>query len=260
MKQIQTIIDSLNNDSFYAIRITNADTLKVIGTNLTGDDMIRDHESVEGFFNDLFSSVQNVVIQPRRKNGSSYKDAGEPQKICTEAKEPQQTAPITPTLTAIPMPADSLNGLMGGLNAMEVSFRHQHYPMLLRENDQLKTENATLKEKIDTMKEEALEARFSDSKAEGNKDLLSGLMGALPAILTAASSLKGGGVPLPTAGLASPEVEENVSVTKQNMIQAIKGSSDQVAAYMLITLKGINTVPEFAEQLEKLLTENNLIP
>jgi hypothetical protein len=258
MKQIQTIINSLNNDPFYAIRITNADTLKVIGTNLTGEDLIRDYETVEGFFNDLFSSVQNVVIQPRRKNGSSYKDAGEPQKICTAAKETQQTAPITPTLTAIPMPADSMNGLMGGLNAMEMSYRHQHFPKLERENDKLKADNEALKEKIDKMKEEALEARFSESKAEGNKSLISGLMGALPGLISAAASLKNGS-PLPTAGLASPEVD-NLSITKQNMIQAITDSSDQVTAYMLITLKGINTVPEFAEQLEKLLTENNLIP
>ncbi len=257
MKQIQTIIDSLNNDPFYAIRITNADTMKVIGTNLTGEEMINEHESVEGFFNDLFSSVQNVIIQPRRKNGSSYKDAGLPQKICTATKETEQTAPITPTLTAIPMPVDQM-GLMGGLNAMEMSYRHQHFPKLERENEKLKSDNEALKEKIDKMKEEALEARFSESKAEGNKSLISGLMGALPGLISAAASLKNGS-PLPATGLASPEVD-NLSITKQNMIQAITDSSDQVTAYMLVTLKGINTVPEFAEKLEKLLTENNLIP
>jgi len=264
MKQdLENIIKKLESDPRYAVRIIDAETLSKICINKTGQSMGDEYGSVADFFNDVFSRTQSVMIQPLLKNGSSWLKSGDVQKITVAPNEPTQAQALPPTSpTLLPTPAlvpEIMPGLMGGLNAQAI-YQQMDYHRLLSRNEKLEVENENLKEKIATLKEEALENKFSESKAAGNKEMLNGVFGMLPELLTAVGSLKGGGaVPAIAGGLASP-AETEASEVKQNLISRVRLTTDAVTGYLLVTLRGIDTVTEFGTDLEELLIKHKLIP
>ena len=258
MKQpLETIIQKLETDPLYAIRITDADSFKTICTNKTGAEMIEDSESIEGFFNDLFASgVKSIVIQPRRRNGNTFRDAGNAEKISFAPKdEPKPQNTTYPTSHAL-TPEVITTGLMGGLNAQAI-YHHMDYPKVVARNEKLEFENAALKEKIEQLKEKALEDKFSEAKATGSKDMLQGLMALVPDILTAVGTMKAPPVAQAAAGLAQPEID--LSPVKENLISKVKTSSDAVNHYILLTYEGVDTMKGFGEELEQLLINYKLI-
>lgn len=260
-QQLDAIINRLATDPYFAVRIFDADTLKVLCTNKTGAQMIESSESIASFFNDVVASgVRSFVIQPRRKNGSSFKDDGPPVRFNTDVNEPDaQAQTASPTLLPAPVVhnPEIMSGLMGGLNAQMI-YSHMDYPRVISDNKELTSENKRLKEKIEEMKEAALENRFSESKAQGNKDMLNGIVDALPAIMSAAGGLMGKGGAAAATGLAVP-AEPEASPVKQNLIDGIRDTSDTIAGYILLVLNGINTVPTFGPELEQLLINHKLI-
>ncbi|RDI07046.1 hypothetical protein [Flavobacterium sp. AG291] len=261
-QQLDNIINRLASDPYFAIRLVNADNLKVIGVNLTGEKMLEEAGSIEGFFNEVVESgTTSFVIQPRRKNGSSWKDDGTVVRIDTKLPDSATAETATPTLLPTPPLAhipEILPGLAGGLNAQMI-YQHMDYPRVMADNRELTAENKRLKEKIEEMKEAALESRFSETKAQGQKDMLNGFIEQMPAILTAVGSLKGGNsAAVQTAGLAQPVPES--SEVKQNLIDGIRNTSDSVASYILLTLRGALTVDGFGSDLEQLLIKHKLIP
>lgn len=258
-QQLDNIINRLTTDPYFAVRIVNADTLKPIAANLTGQRMIEENESIEGYFNDMVASGHtSFVIQPRRKNGSSFKDDGQPIRIDTKIADTAVDTP--PTLLPTPAPVhvpEIMPGLAGGLNAQMI-YQHMDYPRVMSENRELTADNKRLKEKIEEMKEAALESKFSDSKAQGSKDMLNGIIEQAPAILAALGSFKGGAAAaIQTTGLAQPVAES--SEVKQNLVDGIRNTSDSVASYILLTLRGALNVEGFGAELEQLLIKHKLI-
>lgn len=162
------------------------------------------------------------------------------------------TLKMKPTTVHIP---EINQGLMGGLNAQAI-YQQMDYHRLLTRNEKLEVENENLKEKIATMKEEALENKYSDAKAQGGKETINALLGALPDVLSAVGNMRGGAAI--ASGLAAP-VEPEASPVKQNLIDGIRNTSDTVSGYMLLVLNGINTIPGFGPELEKLLINHKLL-
>lgn len=259
MKQLDTIIQKLKKDQYFAVTITDSDSFKNVCTNRLAAQMVEDSGSVENFFNGIVEKGHiEIAIQPRRKNGSSFKDDGPPVKLSLRPKGEQYHE-------ATPMPANSalqpshvnspMFGLMAGLNGMDMAYRYQDYPKLERENERLKLENEQHKEKIAELKEELLKRDFSENKAAGNKELISELLGALPGVMGAFASAKG------AAGLNGAQAAtEQLSENKQMLINALKGQHDGIAYYMNAVLEGMTTNEAFGKELLNLLQTNKLIP
>ena len=270
MQQLENIFTRLKTDRgqddgrgraiLFAVTITNADTARLLCRNKTAAEMEAEQGSVEGYFNSLFTAgAKNIVIQPRKKNGSSFIDADPPQTFSFKPKESTMPQTELPTLNhAIPMPTPAFGGgLMGGLNGIEGAYRYMDYPKLAAENEKLKLENETLKEKLLDMKEAALENRFSADKASGNKEMLTGLMEVFGPIATALIT-KGATAGV---GLGAPEPQPehaHLSVVKQELIQAIMINPDMAADFLTKVLHGANTIDGFLGEIEKILLTHNL--
>ncbi|MGQ2982117.1 hypothetical protein [Flavobacterium sp.] len=254
---LNDIIDKLDTDQYYAVRITDADKGTYICTNKTGADMKAESNSVEEYFNALYDKgVRNIVIQPRRRNGSSFVDGGEVFKYSFASEEPaHQPEPIAPTQQAsyIPEILPGLGGNYGGLNALQAQYQMMDYARVVQENKELKEKNDRLSKKKKRLEREALENQFSESKANGQKELVTTLLTTAPALMGA---LKGAGVPMPDPGLASPT--PNLTHNQQLLIEAIQHNKDYIAEYLLTALNGMRDNQEFGNEFIELLDKHNL--
>jgi hypothetical protein len=258
--KLDPFIARLLQSTYYGVRVTDADTGTPLAANKTAADMVRDFGSIEAFFNDLYTNrgVKNIIIQGRKKNGSSWKPDGDPEKIGFEPVEEPQPAPTHQA----PPPAQDFQlpgltgGLMQGLNAQMV-YHHMDYPKILAENVAYKAETASLKKEIETLKHDALETKFSEAKATGNRDMLLGIGQMLAPLLQAfAASKMGGGAP-EAIGLGNPP--GGMSQTKQELMGAISHAPDNICEYLYAIIEGLNLSPEFVKELEALLIKHELI-
>ena len=259
MKQLNDIMHLLTTDQFYAINVTENQTGNCLGKNLTGAALEAKYGSVEEFFNKLFTDgVQSIIIQPRRKNGSSWvpDPRRAPQVINMRAQdEPQQIAQ-QPTL---PQPAvhipEIIPGLQGGLNAQMI-YNYMDYNRVITDNAELRAKCEKLKDEVDTLKFEAQKTEFSEAKAKGNKEMLNGLAETLmPLAQMLLANRTGVAIPQP-AGLGQPQT--GLSASKQAVVDAITASEDYVSDYLLKVFDGFSTNEAFTTELLNLLKKFNL--
>ncbi|UUC45580.1 bZIP transcription factor [Flavobacterium cerinum] len=264
------IIHNLETDQYYAVKVVNTDTNAELGNNLTGQKLISDFESVEGFFKYLISKgINRITVHPKRKNGSTYVFKGEPivfsisddnqhyqrelekiAKALQHAPEPLQQN----TAISYPQPAPPvLNGPFG-LGFPEYVGLHvaaNDKTRLETENEFLKKENERLKGENQELKEERLKKEYDTAKASGNKELLLGLGEILGPVI---GKFIGGGAAAPT-GLNAPEYNQQQAVLNQSPELAYLASqSPDFLRFITGVCNLINTSPGFYDQLNSLIT------
>ena len=263
MKQLETIIEKLKNDQYFAVTITDTDTFKTVCTNRMAAQMVEEAGSVEKYFNKIVEQGHTqIAINPRRKNGTSFKDDGLPVKLSLRPKgeQYQEATPVASASPALTMPQTGHNpliGLMAGLNGFDVAYRYQDYPKIITENDKLKLENETLKKEVASLEKEIIQRDFSENKAAGNKELISELLGALPTVMGALAQAKG--APGGLNGTSPAQDTETLSDNKKALVEAIKGQSEGIAYYLCAVLEGMTTSENFSNELLTLLQTHNLI-
>ncbi|MEE1897088.1 hypothetical protein V1389_01995 [Flavobacterium rakeshii] len=248
----------------YAINVTDAEKFHRIHTKITGDKMLEDFGGVEEYFNYLAKNYNSVAIELLRKNGSAYRPHTNEapvtfnfkQKPIQAQPQPSQEATPNPSFPApTHSPGNIIPGLMGGfgLNGMDMAYKYQDYPKVEAERDKLRDKVEALTERVAELKEELLKKDYSDTKASGNKEVITTLMGSLPDILAAFAAKSA------TPGLASPApAEEALSEIKQAVVSQVKNQSDAVCQYLWFTLVGITNNAEFATELEQLISKHKL--
>lgn len=246
-QQLITILNNLKTDEYYAVRIVNTDTGKVICTKKHGSDMVQEAGSVDEFFNELQANGNhNFSVQELRKNGSSYKNIGDVH--CFRTKD---SAAKEPTLQPNVMPA-MFPGLNGhGLGYSEIYTMMDH-PKLLSENERIKAENIALKQKNDELKEQILQDKYSTEKSKGNSELLATLANLAGPLL---KNMGAGGA---TPGLQAPQT--NLSPVKQNLMNSITNMPESMAGYLDFVAAGMSTNQAFGDKVLTLLEEFELIP
>jgi hypothetical protein len=259
--QLNDIIERLGNDQFFAVRITDLDKGLPVCSNKMGAEMVAEKGNIENFFNSIYQKgVRNVVIQPRRKNGSSWKDDGSSLQYSFEPQQEKvhHDEPIAPTQQANHAQEFTFPGLMGGnigLNAAQANYRVMDYERITRENAELKDKNKRLSKKVKRLEHEALQNEYSENKAKGNKDLINNLSSQLPGIMGAFAAMKGGGSAQSfDPGLSSPFA--NLSENKQQLIDAITQAPENAATYLYEILMGMMHNQEFGDEIFELLKKH----
>ncbi|MXN90158.1 hypothetical protein GR160_02880 [Flavobacterium sp. Sd200] len=258
MDQLTAITERLENEPTIAVSINSAANYAVLCRNKTGAQMQAEAGSVVDWFNKLLSTTPNIIVQLKRKNGSSHINLGESIKLNAAPVDQGLNAPVyAPTHQDFQQPVQMFPGLMAGLNQLDMVYRHQDYPKVIAENTELKAENKILKTEVDKLKYEALENRFSENKANGNKEMLSGFLAMAPEIF---AMLGRGAAPVAAApGLGQPtHQDDNLSDSKYNLIQVIRENQDFVSDYLFAIYNGMNTNQEFGQELMELLKKYNL--
>lgn len=257
MRQLENIITKLKSDPFYAVTITNQQNFRVIGTNLTGAKMGDLQGGVEEYFNSIYDSgVKIIGIEIKRKNGSTFKSMDEFVTITFQDETTAPTAqPFSPTQPETIIPGLAAPGLHAGLNQMDVTYKFMDYNRVISDNASLKADNKRLQDEVDRLRLADLENKFSESKANGTKEMLTGLlpvlMQTLPALL--------GKAPVPdAAGLGTPVGMPQVSESKAMLIQQLMGQSDAVCDNLYVIFEAMTTNADFATELIQLLEKFQL--
>ena len=266
MKQLENIIRNLLSDQYYAVTMVNRDTGKTIVRNITGDEMESEAGSVEEYFNRLVIEygVKSIAIQPRRKNGNNFRDYGMLMTfdLNPATENPSQPPPVPQHQVhqAQVMPTDpfGLAGAFGGLNAPMALYHHMDYPKLEAKAVRLEDENTRLKDEITKLKEEALETKWSDAKASGNKEMLKGITDIVAPIAQALILSKTGGA-IHGLGMPVDTIDEELSAVQQELLNLIKETPDHYNSYLSFVVVGMKN-NAFAGDLMKLLQQHNLIP
>lgn len=256
MDQLTAITNRLTTDSKLVATITNGMNYQVVCKNVSGETMAEEAGSVVDWFNNLLTTTPKITIQLRRKNGSSYIMDGQPIPLSVlPIDQPGLQAPAPTHHQAYPMAQDPM-GLMGAVGLKGIYQMMDHSKMEAR-NTILESENAALKEKVDQMKEDALKAQFSEDKANGNKEMLNGLLSILPQVLPLLG--RGGAAPAAMPGLGQPAPDdEDLSDIKFNLIQTIRELPDYVSDYLTAIINGMNANPEFGKEQMELLKKYSL--
>lgn len=257
MRQLENIITKLKSDPFFAVTISNRDNFRQIAVNITGAQMEQRKGSVEDYFNSLFEDgVKNIGIEVKRKNGSTFKSMDEFVNFTLQDETTAQPAQsIDPTPPATLIPGFSTPGLMGGLNQMDVTYKFMDYNRVVADNASLKADNKRLQDEVDRLRLAELENKFSESKANGNKEMLTGL---LPVIMQALPALLGKAPAPEAAGLGTPVGMPQLSEPKAMLIQQLMGQSDAVCDNLYVILEAMTTNAEFANELIQLLEKFQL--
>lgn len=253
MKQLTETIQKLKAKANFAVLVTETSSGNRLAYNENAAALIEKYGSVEAFFEKLAANKKDIEITLRRKNGSVFQKYQAPfilalsqMPIENPTPAPSKTAAVVPfTYDALPMP-----GLNGGLMAQQQFYHAMDYTRVNTECERYRSENDALKTEVARLKESALESRFSDSKANGTKDMLSGLMQYLPQIV---SAVKG----TPAApGLNAPAA----TAAQQQLLNIIPTLDDDVCQMLLVAAMGISQNDDFSDKLYTLMQDFNLIP
>lgn len=230
MQQFLKIIECLKTDEFYAVMIEDAETnqqFTVPGidgkptVNLTGQNIIAAFGTVEAFFNSIFEKGhERIKITFRRKNGSTFKQAGEPREFSLNAEKKQPKAEFAKSDSEPKMPKDFAKGLTG-----TQYFNALRYPEIVVERDELKRKLGKYKKKVAKLERAALEESFSTKKQEKNNELLVKLAPYIQPIL--GKVIPGAATDIPVqSGMNAPA---ELTETKIGVFQRISALSDDEA-------------------------------
>lgn len=255
MEKLDQLIEKLNNDTLSAVSVKDLDTRQKLFLTKTHFQIVEDHGTAEEFFNDLFAKGhKRLELTPRRKNGSVYKTVGQDFEI--SLSDPQAVAPaVMPAVTQqlpAPIPAVPMQE-----NVFANSFGLGQLDMInlfVAKNDatRLQTENSILLSKVEAQQvviDDFKEQRFNREGSKGNQEMLLGAIQSLPQIM---AMVKG----TPAVGLAQPV--EYSSPAKNNFAKALQNIDDNVLEVMQNINTGLNSSPEFSNELSQLLQKYKL--
>lgn len=271
MKQeLINIIDRLKKDESRLLSVMDAETYRPIINSWSNGRISAKYGSVEEFFNNLVASgIGEIIIEERKKHGSSSIPMGEKIKFTlikknepmhedtTPSVSPQMILPATVTSAQTQIPLNGLAGFGLGLpQLMELHVSAHDKTRLETENKFYKEENERLKKEVADLKEERLENKFSEAKAKGNNEMLLGILANIPSLLGA---FKSGASPVGLTGSMHPSETYSVPENKQYLFEKLSTTSHDVDNYLLAILNGIYTNQTFFVELEQILKKHQLI-
>lgn len=253
MTKLQETIAKLKSDHLHAISVVDATNEAKLVTNATGAYLAANYGSVEGYFNDLTKKVAYYRVTNKRKNGSTYKTVGIPFPV--DARPEKQETPMeTPHKVHTPevMPNYFGQGLMGGLNMMDVSYKFQDYARVERECQELKAKCEKLEAANKELENTNLRNELSGEKANANVELAKTFAPMIGPLLSKILS------PAGAMGMNAPAME-NLSEVKHQLIETVRLTDDSLNEYLLAVIQGIATNNDFTEELITLLEKHKLI-
>lgn len=255
MKQLKTTIAKLKQDPLHAITVKDLQTGTKLLMNANGAYLIEHYGSPEEFFEDLNKrEILNFEVQDRRKNGTTFKlestyviDAT-PKNESPVMKEPVYKAEVQPK-------HDLFSGsLMGGLNMMDVAHKTMDY-------SRLQAELAHLKEKCDRLEKDNKKLEIDNLKHElaGNKSAVNAesLKSFAPLITQMLPMLLGNRGGNSQTALMAPAGD--LSPLKNQFIEMVKVTPDDMIEHLLAIAQGIATNESFDNELIELMTKHNLL-
>jgi len=256
MKQLKTTIAKLKQDPLHAITVKDLQTGTKLLMNANGSYLTEQFGSVEGFFEDLHKrEILEFEVQDRRKNGSSYKTESvysvnaTPKNETTSMKETVHTPEVQPANYY-----GSLNG--PGLSMAEVNYRTFDHSRLVQELSQSKEKIERLEKDNKKLELENLEYRLEGKKsavsAESLKSFAPVLSQILPMILAGRA-----GAPMHNQALMAPAGD--LSPLKNQFIEMVKVTDDDMIEYFIAIAQGIATNTVFDNELSELMTKHNLL-
>lgn len=256
MKQLTTTIAKLKRDPHHAITVVDLDIGRKVVMNASGDYLTKNYNSVEGFFEKLNQDgILNFEVQDRRKNGSSFQLES---KYTIQAEENNQTPVLPMKQEKVHNPEviqpNLFAGLMGGLNMMDVSHKVGDYPRVLQELAYFKEKNDRLEKDIKKLEIENLRYELDGKKSAVSAESLKSFAPLLTQMLPMLLGNRGG---TPQAGLMAPAGE--LSVLKNQFIEVIKLTPEDVVEYLFAVAQGITTNQQFDSELSELMTKHNLL-
>lgn len=209
INKLNALIEVLNDNQFSAVTITNAIDGKVLFSNFSHENIKNDFADAESFFNSIHENGNTkIIIQEKRKNGSTYKSINTSFFIETGEKTPEKQseslADSQSEAFAIPTQKTNENNNvfgLGQLDVMNLMLDSRDAKRLQNENELIKSENKKLLEENKELKEKELKDKYDSNKETTKNELIAGLMGQAPAIVAGLKGLFG----QPVTGLAGAE-------------------------------------------------------
>ena len=267
MQKLKNLIHKLNTDKFAAVTIIDNDSNIAVCKNKLSGEIIDEYGTADAFFESLLENGhQNVTVEPKRKNGNTFKYIDEIFTLSPEV----EPAPLqaTPTPQAIDTNESEFKkkkkkkkknffGLGAGLSMPEVislNVKASQVDNLLHENRELKDKNARLEEKNSELKEEQLLKKYTADNKKSQNAMLLGVIQQGPAILNSLGLAKS------PAGLNAPS-DDNLNEIQKKLLGLIKTNEDSLNHILVNVIETISKKqnPEFEKELTELLIKNNLI-
>lgn len=256
MKQLKTTIAKLKQDPLHAITVKDLQTGTKLLMNASGAYLIEHYDSVEGFFEDLNKrEIFNFEVQDRRKNGTTFKL----ESTYTVDATPKDNSPAMKEQIYTPevQPANHFGSLHGiGLSAAEVNYRTFDHSRLVQEVSHSKEKIERLEKENKKLELENLEYRLEGKKsavsAESLKSFAPLLSQMLPMLLAGRS-----GAPMQNTALMAPAGD--LSPLKNQFIEMVKMTTDDMIEQLLAISHGIATNETFDTELIELMTKHNLL-
>jgi len=256
MKQLKTTIAKLKQDPLHAITVKDLETGTKLLMNANGAFLTENYGSPEGFFENLHKKeIYNFEVQDRRKNGTTFKlettyqvDAS-PKTESPVMKEPVYKAEVHS------VPNFFQTGLNApGLNMMDVSHKVGDYPRVLQELATLKDKNERLEKENKKLEIENLKHELAGNKSAVNAESLKSFAPIISQILPMLMGGRGGN---PQTALMAPAGD--LSPLKNQFIEMIKITDDDMIEQFIMIAQGIATNEAFDNELIQLMTKHNLL-
>lgn len=217
---------------------------------LFGSEIIAKYGSIKDFFEKIKADGHShLQIQEVRKNGTSVKKPSAPFQVNFAEKTTVATPTQPQAQTAMLHGAQSVG--LGFADIMSLNTDSVLKARLEVELEATKRELAEVKQQRDELKEQVLQDKYNADKASNTTQTITGV---LPIVLEA---LKGF-APQPT-GLAQPQPQttENLSETKQHLLQLVPSLSDALVTAILNVIEKLRTDSDGSfYQMLKIAIEN----
>lgn len=275
MTKLDHLINSLNTDKYAAVTIRNTNGGQVIYKDLLSENVLNQFQSAENLFAQLLTDgYTHVSIEPRRKNGNTFKSVDEVFNISPQAAvQPLMVSePIQNLSVATPVEnqnfaikkkkkkkkkKNGLFGLNGGLTGAELialNVRADKVSDLQERNRKLEDDNARLSEKNSELKEEQLLKKYTAENSDSRNNLFAVALQNAPMLLGAF------GVKTTPTGLAAPDaILSDVQTKILNIVKSTAEPVNEILLKVLYRLQSTDENDTFKALFMKFLNENEII-
>lgn len=259
MKQLESLIHKLNTDVYASVTVYDRDTKAYIHRNMLHEKIIEEYENAENLFEALYASGHTkLTLQPKRKNGNSFKVDGDSFDVNFGKQDKKMEKSDTKKKNK-KKKKDSFG--LGASEIFDLKLGAYEKERFARENEVLTTKCEKLEAENKALIEEKLEKKYKVEKNEALNATIQGGLKSLPLIM------KGLGYNVPDAALGlqanvTDLEDENLSGVKKGFIEIIKATDDDMVTLMQVIYNKINQnieTNEFAIDLQELLQKHNMI-
>lgn len=247
-QDFSNLIKRLSTDELTAVKVIDSDKNVVILNATLGEDLKKEYGSVQNYFEHLHKTgTSNIVLQEYRKNGTSFKQIGLPFPASFSSKNENIATPVEKRDFA-QFSSFGLNGTgLGFPEIMEMHSKSINAVEYKAENQSLKDKIETLKEENFRLREELMQKKYSVESKESNNQLIVGILQAVKPIGEALAQKGGLNSPAPAQPQFSQYKQEIFNLLQQNEF------SEAFAQFILQIISSINTDQEKYTEILKII-------